>query len=189
MYKTKSLLVTSLHVLFKTSITVTSKEIMILCPALPRIFYCWGTIVIGLKGRPAKHGRGQLSNVRNIVGMTNRLVMMPSHSWPPPLPIAARLSILGCQAEYNRLTVTVMIHKIMMMMMRVLYFAPKENRKGVKGRSSFTSQLKRWIRAGIFKQSVEARNRVGIGLSYRPAWLHRPAEFIRWNRFLGSINV
>ncbi len=70
-----------------------------------------------------------------------------------------------------------------------LYFAPKENRRGVEDRSSFTSQLKRWIRAGIFKQSVEARNRVGIGLSYRPAWLHRPAEFIRWNRFLGSINV
>ncbi len=34
-----------------------------------------------------------------------------------------------------------------------------------------------------------ARHRVGIGLSYRPARLHRLAEFIRWNRFLGSINV
>jgi hypothetical protein len=31
-----------------------------------------------------------------------------------------------------------------------------------------------------------ARNRVGIGLSYRPARLHRLAEFIPWNRFLGS---
>jgi hypothetical protein len=34
-----------------------------------------------------------------------------------------------------------------------------------------------------------ARNRVGIGLSYWPARLHRLAEFIPWNRFLGSINV
>ena len=30
---------------------------------------------------------------------------------------------------------------------------------------------------------------LGIGLSYRPARLHRLAEFIPWNRFLGSINV
>ena len=44
-------------------------------------------------------------------------------------------------------------------------------------------------RAGIFKQSMGARNRLGIGLSYRPARLHRLAEFIPWNRFLGSINV
>ncbi len=42
------------------------------------------------------------------------------------------------------------------------------------------------IRAGIFKQSMGARHRVGIGLSYRPA---RLAELIPWNRFLGSINV
>jgi hypothetical protein len=44
-------------------------------------------------------------------------------------------------------------------------------------------------RAGIFKQSMGARNQVGIGLSYRPARLHRLAEFIPWNRFLGSMNV
>jgi hypothetical protein len=43
--------------------------------------------------------------------------------------------------------------------------------------------------AGIFKESMGARNRVGIELSYRPARLHRRAEFIPWNRFLGSINV
>jgi hypothetical protein len=43
--------------------------------------------------------------------------------------------------------------------------------------------------AGIFKESMGARNRGGIGLSYRPARLHRLAEFIPWNRFLGSINV
>jgi hypothetical protein len=34
-----------------------------------------------------------------------------------------------------------------------------------------------------------AWNRVGIGLSYRPARLHRLAEFIRWDRFLSSINI
>jgi hypothetical protein len=44
-------------------------------------------------------------------------------------------------------------------------------------------------RAGIFKQSMGARNRVGIELSYRSARLHRLAEFIPWNRFLGSIQL
>jgi hypothetical protein len=34
-----------------------------------------------------------------------------------------------------------------------------------------------------------ARNRVGIGLSCRPARLYRLAVIIPWNRFLGSINV
>jgi hypothetical protein len=43
--------------------------------------------------------------------------------------------------------------------------------------------------AGILKQSMGTRNLVGIGLSYRPARLHRLAEFIPWNRFLGSINI
>jgi hypothetical protein len=43
--------------------------------------------------------------------------------------------------------------------------------------------------AGIFKQSMGARNRVGIGLSYRPARLLRLAELIPWNRFLGSLKV
>jgi hypothetical protein len=43
--------------------------------------------------------------------------------------------------------------------------------------------------AGIFKESMGARNRGGIGLSYRPARLHRLALFIPWNRLLGSINV
>ena len=36
-------------------------------------------------------------------------------------------------------------------------------------------------RDGIFKQSMGARNRVEIGLSYRPAGLHRLAEFIPWS--------
>ncbi len=44
-------------------------------------------------------------------------------------------------------------------------------------------------RAGIFKQSMEARNRVGVGSSYRPARLRRLAELISWNRFLGSLKV
>jgi hypothetical protein len=35
-----------------------------------------------------------------------------------------------------------------------------------------------YTRARIFKQSMGARNQVGIRLSYRPAWLHRLAEFI-----------
>ncbi len=34
-----------------------------------------------------------------------------------------------------------------------------------------------------------ARNRGGIGLSYRPARLQRPAEFIPWNQFRGPINI
>ncbi len=43
-------------------------------------------------------------------------------------------------------------------------------------------------RTGIFKQSKGARNRVGIGLSYRPARLHRLAEFIlcRWGFFFSE---
>ncbi len=67
---------------------------------------------------------------------------------------------------------------------------------------------KNW--AEILEQSMGARNRVGIGLSYRPArlhrleesillWLlkftkfgfrlHRLADWIPWNRFLGSLKV
>jgi hypothetical protein len=43
--------------------------------------------------------------------------------------------------------------------------------------------------ARIFKQSLGARNPVGIGLSYRPARLHSLAEMIPWSRFLSSLNV
>ncbi len=43
--------------------------------------------------------------------------------------------------------------------------------------------------AGIFKQSMGARNRVGIGLSYRPARLHLLTEMSPWNRFWGSLKV
>jgi hypothetical protein len=44
-------------------------------------------------------------------------------------------------------------------------------------------------RAGIFKKTMGARHRVGIGLSYRPARLHRLAELMPWHRFLVSIRV
>jgi hypothetical protein len=49
----------------------------------------------------------------------------------------------------------------------------------------------RWVQqtfsnAGIIEQSMGARNQVGIGLSYRPARLHRLAESIPWNGLLGS---
>jgi hypothetical protein len=42
------------------------------------------------------------------------------------------------------------------------------------------------VGAGIFEQSMGARDRVGIGLSYRPARLHSLAVLGPWNRFLGS---
>jgi hypothetical protein len=43
--------------------------------------------------------------------------------------------------------------------------------------------------AGILEQSKGARNRVEIGLSYRPTRLHRLAEWISRNPFLGSLKV
>jgi hypothetical protein len=42
--------------------------------------------------------------------------------------------------------------------------------------------------ARIFKQSMGARNRVGIGLSYRPVRLHRLVKLIP-SFFLGSLEV
>jgi hypothetical protein len=44
-------------------------------------------------------------------------------------------------------------------------------------------------RAGIFKKSMGAMHRGGIGFSYRPARLHRLAEFIPWNQCWGPINI
>ncbi len=41
----------------------------------------------------------------------------------------------------------------------------------------------------ILEQSMGARKRVRIGLSYRPARIHRLAESIPWNWFLGSLKV
>jgi hypothetical protein len=40
-----------------------------------------------------------------------------------------------------------------------------------------------------FEQSMGAKNRVGTGLWYRTAGLHRLAESIPWNRFLVSLKV
>ena len=54
-----------------------------------------------------------------------------------------------------------------------------------KGRATYSSVY--WAR--ILEQSMGARNRVGIGLSYRPARLHRLAEFIPRSQFLGSLKV
>ncbi len=51
------------------------------------------------------------------------------------------------------------------------------------------SNCGRKIRAGIFKKSMGARHRGGIGFSYRPARLDRLAEFIPWNQFRGPINI
>ncbi len=39
----------------------------------------------------------------------------------------------------------------------------------------------------FLNQSMEARNQVGMGLSYWPARLHRLAVLIPWNRFLSSL--
>jgi hypothetical protein len=58
---------------------------------------------------------------------------------------------------------------------------------GVLNENGVYSSLE--IRGGIFIKSMGARNRAGIGLSYRPAGLHRLAEFIPWGQFLGSISV
>jgi hypothetical protein len=43
--------------------------------------------------------------------------------------------------------------------------------------------------ARIFKQSMGARNRVGLGLSYRPAKPHRLAKLIPWIRFLRFLSL
>jgi hypothetical protein len=65
-------------------------------------------------------------------------------------------------------------------------------------KQSRISRLRHWthflfhcclVCAGTLEQSMGARNRAGIGLSYRPAGLHRMAESISWNRFLGLLKV
>jgi hypothetical protein len=43
--------------------------------------------------------------------------------------------------------------------------------------------------AGILEQSMGARNRVGIGLPYRPARLHRLAELTSWSQCLDSLKI
>ncbi len=42
---------------------------------------------------------------------------------------------------------------------------------------------------GILEQSMEASDPVEIGLSYLSARLHRLAEWVPWNRFLGSLTI
>jgi hypothetical protein len=61
--------------------------------------------------------------------------------------------------------------------------------QGGRAQHDFSLAWLEAARAGIFKESMGARNQGGIGLSYRPARLHRLAEFIPWNRFLSSMNV
>ncbi len=55
--------------------------------------------------------------------------------------------------------------------------------------NTFSNIHRSAYRAGIFKQSMGARSQVVLGLSYRPARLHRLAESMPWNLFLGSLNV
>jgi hypothetical protein len=43
------------------------------------------------------------------------------------------------------------------------------------------------VSAGILEQSMEARKRVGIRLSYRPAGLHRLAESIHYRFIIDSL--
>jgi hypothetical protein len=56
-------------------------------------------------------------------------------------------------------------------------------------KGSGSALLHKLSSSGIFKQSMRARNRVGTGLSYGRARLHRLAELFPWNRFLGSMKV
>ncbi len=64
---------------------------------------------------------------------------------------------------------------------------PKQNNQNFVSPDSLIPTLSSCC-AWILEQSMVARNRVRIGLSCRPARLHRLAEFSPWNRFLGSIN-
>ncbi len=52
--------------------------------------------------------------------------------------------------------------------------------------NSINLSIKRYSSAGIFKQPIGTRNRVGISLSYRPARLRRLAALVSCNRFLVS---
>jgi hypothetical protein len=56
-----------------------------------------------------------------------------------------------------------------------------------------SAELPQWslwlISAGVFKQSMGARNRLGVGLPYQPGRLHSLVELVPWNRFLGSLKV
>jgi hypothetical protein len=56
-----------------------------------------------------------------------------------------------------------------------------------KNSVSFRQQM--CSNAGIFKQYMRDRNRVGRWLSYRPETLHRLTELIPWDWFMGSLKV
>jgi hypothetical protein len=77
-------------------------------------------------------------------------------------------------------------------MLWIRKFVDNERKQLVQSNTSQRTELVQNLaayRAGIFKKSMEARNRGGIGLSYRPARLHRLEEFIPWNQFRGPINI
>jgi hypothetical protein len=59
----------------------------------------------------------------------------------------------------------------------ILKASTKLKRRSWKGLDTFSSKVnKKKNSAGIFKQSLGARNREGIGLSYRPARLNSLME-------------
>jgi hypothetical protein len=75
----------------------------------------------------------------------------------------------------------------------------RNNRRSAVQDNCYTFQFHRFQRlsftlsvslssAGIFKQTMGARNRIGIRLSYRPARLLRLTELIPWNQYLQSEN-
>ena len=59
-----------------------------------------------------------------------------------------------------------------------------QTRKKLLNKENFLTRC-----AGILVQSMEARNQVGIGFSFRPARLHWLTESINWNQFLGPLKV
>jgi hypothetical protein len=70
----------------------------------------------------------------------------------------------------------------------------QRSRRLKKGYLKFTYAMleeREWTQyqSSNFKHSMGAKKRVGIGLSYRPTMLHRLAELLPWNRFLGSLKV
>ncbi len=82
--------------------------------------------------------------------------------------------------------------RMMYMSSLKIYKKPRSTEKKVTWRGGVTPPIFPTLLyscAGIFEQSIGARNRVGIGLSYRSARLHRLAQSILWNQFPGSIKV
>jgi hypothetical protein len=63
-----------------------------------------------------------------------------------------------------------------------------EKRKSVCRHSSEPEFVNNFLRS-LDIDSKESIQPAYVGLSYQPARLHRLAESIPWNRFLGSLNV